>query len=161
MAVPSLSLTAQVLWHCGSRISFLIATRLLMTKKTKIILSSFNDVAYREQVIDLGPPASLPANDSYTVSQASNSISTNDPRPGSPVPAEHAEDDTMVQVRPSRYVDYLSHDWKEEDIWSSWKHIVSKGELYDNSVRQENAAWRAWAKSKYQLKTVSPETLHW
>jgi hypothetical protein len=67
----------------------------------------------------------------------------------------------MVQVRPSRYVDYLSHDWKEEDIWSSWKHIVSKGELYDNSLRLENAAWRAWTKSKYQLKAVPPENLHW
>jgi hypothetical protein len=67
----------------------------------------------------------------------------------------------MVQVRPSRYVDYLSRDWKEEDIRSSWRHIVSKGELYDNSVRLENAAWRAWMKSKYRLKTVSPGILHW
>ena len=124
------------------------------------MLPSFNDVAYREQVVNLGPPASLRANASYTVSQASTGISTNDPRPGSPVPIKHAEDDTMVQVRPSRYVDHISHDCKE-DIWLSWKHIVSKGELYDNSMRLENATWRAWTKSKYRLKTVPPETLHW
>lgn len=132
-----------------------------MMKKTKIILPSFNDAAYCEQVVDLGPPASLRTNDPYAVSQASNSISINAQTPGSVVPAEHAEDDTMVQVRPSRYVDYLSHDWKEEDVWSSWKYIVSKGEVYDNSARLENAAWRAWTKSKYRLKTVRPEALYW
>jgi hypothetical protein len=25
----------------------------------------------------------------------------------------------------------------------------------------ENAAWRTWVKSKYQLPTISPETLNW
>jgi hypothetical protein len=132
-----------------------------MTKENQNHTPIFRRRSYREQVSDLEPPATLRSNDSYAVSQASNSISINDQRPGSLVPAEHAEDDTMVQVRPSQYVDYLSHDWKEEDIWSSWKHIVSKGELYDNSLRLENAAWRAWTKSKYQLKAVPPETLHW
>ncbi|CAK7232790.1 protein phosphatase regulator [Sporothrix bragantina] len=75
---------------------------------------------------------------------------------------EHvAEDDTAVRAMPSRHVDYLSHNWKEEDIWESWKYIVSRRGDYSNSARLENASWRTWMKSKNKLKTVSPETLNW
>lgn len=72
-----------------------------------------------------------------------------------------AGDDTAIQTEPTRHVDYLSHNWKEEDIWSSWRHIVAKRKVYSNSPRLENASWRTWAKSKNHLKTVSPETLNW
>jgi hypothetical protein len=72
-----------------------------------------------------------------------------------------SEDDTAVRHEPSHHVDYLSHDWQEEDIWASWRHIVSKRKLYGERSRLENASWRTWAKSKYKLKTVSPETLNW
>ncbi|KAH6667707.1 hypothetical protein B0J14DRAFT_170523 [Halenospora varia] len=107
------------------------------------------------------PPASPR---SRTVLTASNSTSTNDSRPDSPVPAEHVErakDDAMVRDQPLRYIDYLSPDWKEDDIWSSWKHIVSKRNAYSNSARLENALWRTWTKSQYRLKTIPPETLNW
>ena len=70
-------------------------------------------------------------------------------------------DDTAIRREPSRHVDYLSHNWREEDIWSSWRHIVAKRNVYSNSSRLENASWRSWTKSKYRLKTVSPETLNW
>ena len=72
-----------------------------------------------------------------------------------------AGDDTAIESEPTRHVDYLSHNWKEEDIWSSWRHIVAKRNVYANSPRLENASWRTWAKSKYRLKTVSPEALNW
>lgn len=72
-----------------------------------------------------------------------------------------AGDDTAIEHEPTRHVDYLSHNWKEEDIWASWRHIVAKRKVYSNGARLENASWRTWAKSKYQLKTVSPETLNW
>ena len=72
-----------------------------------------------------------------------------------------AGDDTAIRVEPSRHVDYLSHTWKEEDIWSSWRHIVAKRKVYSNSPRLENASWRTWAKSKNRLKTISPDTLNW
>lgn len=55
---------------------------------------------------------------------------------------ERVADDSAVQPLPSRHVNYLSHNWKEEDIWSSWRFIVSKRKGYDNSVRLENASWR-------------------
>ena len=70
-------------------------------------------------------------------------------------------DDTAIERMPSRHVDYLAHNWKEEDIWASWKHIVARRKLYTNGSRLENASWRTWTKLKCQLKTVSPETLNW
>lgn len=127
----------------------------------QIVFPSYDDVGYYGQVEDLEPPASPRTGDSYTVSPTSNTNSTSVSRPESPDPVEHAEDDTAVRIQPSRHVDYLSHNWKEEDIWSSWKHIVSKRKAYNNSARLENASWRTWTKSKNKLKTVSPETLNW
>jgi len=130
-------------------------------EEDQIIFPSYDDVGYYGQVEDLEPPASPRTGDSYTVSPTSNTNSTNESRPDSPDPVEHAEDDTAVRTQPSRHVDYLSHNWKEEDIWSSWKLIVSKRKAYNNSARLENASWRTWIKSKNKLKTVSPETLNW
>ncbi|SPO06919.1 related to negative regulator of glucose-repressible genes [Cephalotrichum gorgonifer] len=74
---------------------------------------------------------------------------------------ERAEDDTAVRAQPTRHVDYLSHSWAEEEIWSSWRYIVSRPKDYVNAVRLENALWRTWLKKKNNLKTVSPETLNW
>lgn len=80
---------------------------------------------------------------------------------GLPEPLTTAGDDTAIRTEPTRHVDYLSHNWKEEDIWSSWRHVVGKRKSYSNSTRLENASWRTWTKSKYGLKTVSPERLNW
>ncbi|KAL2258300.1 hypothetical protein VTK26DRAFT_8436 [Humicola hyalothermophila] len=82
-------------------------------------------------------------------------------RPGSPDLNERAEDDIAIRAQPSRHVDYLSHNWREEDIWSSWKHIVARRGDYSNAARLENASWRTWMKAKNNLSTVSPETLNW
>lgn len=70
-------------------------------------------------------------------------------------------DDTAAHEEPTRQVDYLSHEWKEEDICVSWRHIVSNRKTYGERSRLENASWRTWIKSKYRLKTVQPERLNW
>jgi hypothetical protein len=127
----------------------------------QVVFSLYDDEGYCGQVGDLEPPASPRAGDSYTVFPTSNSISTTVSRPESPDSIEHPQDDTAVRTQPSRHVDYLSHNWKEADIWSSWRHIVSKRKAYTNSARLENASWRTWTKSKNKLKTISPETLNW
>jgi hypothetical protein len=72
-----------------------------------------------------------------------------------------SEDDTAVRPEPSQHVDYLSHEWKEEDIWSSWRHIVVHRRVYGERSRLENASWRTWAKQQFKLKTTSPESLNW
>lgn len=72
-----------------------------------------------------------------------------------------AADDSSVEDEPSRHVDYLAHEWKEEDIWASWRYVTSRKNDYSNGVRLENASWRTWAKAKNNLGTISPETLNW
>lgn len=79
----------------------------------------------------------------------------------SPTGTSTAGDDTAISKEPTRHVDYLTHNWDEEDIWSSWKHVVSRRKAYSESPRLENASWRSWTKSMYKLKTVSPERLNW
>jgi hypothetical protein len=75
---------------------------------------------------------------------------------------QHVPDDSNVQTRlPSICVDYLSHDWEEDDIWQSWKAMTKHKSEIANGVRLENASWRTWAKQRGKLKTISPETLNW
>jgi hypothetical protein len=108
------------------------------------------------------PPPSPKTGDSRTLSPVEYASGSDDtPKPDTPEFPEHAEDDTAVTTRPSRQVDYLSHEWREEDIWSSWRYIVSRRGEYPNSERLENASWRTWMKSKNNLRTISPETLNW
>jgi hypothetical protein len=91
---------------------------------------------------------------------AEGTLSTDTPLT-TPDPVPVSEDDTAVRKEPSRHVDYLSYEWREEDIWSSWRHIVEHRSLYGERSRLENASWRTWAKAQFKLRTVSPETLNW
>ncbi|KAL4887894.1 hypothetical protein BDV59DRAFT_189718 [Aspergillus ambiguus] len=72
-----------------------------------------------------------------------------------------AADDSSIEEEPSRHVDYLSHEWAEEDIWASWRYVIARRSVYDHGARLENASWRTWAKVKWNRGTVSPETLNW
>jgi len=83
------------------------------------------------------------------------------PGPDNVVSRPRPADDTCVRTEPSRHVDYLSHDWREEDIWASWRYMVGKRGVHTNSARLENASWRTWAKKKYRLETVSAKKLNW
>jgi len=75
--------------------------------------------------------------------------------------SETVNDDLAIEHEPTQHVDYLSHNWKEEDIWSSWRYIVARRRTISNSVRLENASWRTWTKAKNNLRTISPESLNW
>ena len=127
--------------------------------KDQIDFPRHDEVRHRAE--NLETPASLWASDYNTVLPTFTSASTTLSRPESPIPDGYAEDDIAVRTQPSKHVDYLSHNWKEEDISSSWKHIVSKRISYSNSARLENVSWRTWIKSKNNLKTVSAESLDW
>lgn len=100
----------------------------------------------------------LPPFDPHATAEGSLS---NDTPLTTPDPVPVSEDDTAVRKEPSRHVDYLSYEWREEDIWSSWRHIVEHRSVYGERSRLENASWRTWAKAQFKLKTVSPETLNW
>jgi len=127
----------------------------------RIILPPYEEPGYFNHVEDLEPPPSPRTGHSYPSSPNEQETSTGTSRPGSPEILDRAEDDIAIRALPSRQVDYLSHNWREEDIWSSWKLIVSRRGDYSNAARLENASWRTWMKSKNKLSTVSPETLNW
>lgn len=67
-----------------------------------------------------------------------------------------------ISRRPPKIcVDYLSHEWDEYDIWTSWKAMSKQKKEITNGIRLENASWRTWAKQKYNLRTVNPSKLNW
>jgi hypothetical protein len=121
----------------------------------QIVFPSYDDLGYYCQIEDLEPPASPPTGNS------SDTASTIISRPDSPEIVEHCEDDSAVHIAPSRHVDYLSHHWREEDIWASWKYVISRGKTYSNSARLENALWRALEKARSNKRTASPVSYNW
>jgi hypothetical protein len=72
-----------------------------------------------------------------------------------------ADDAHVVSNLPQICVDYLSHNWQEEDVWKSWRNMTRHKHEIANGVRLENASWRTWWKQRNKLRTVSPETLNW
>ena len=70
-------------------------------------------------------------------------------------------DDSSLSTQPRGQVDYLSHEWREEDVWRSWRNMTRQKNEIANGARLENASWRTWWKQRNKLKTVSPETLNW
>lgn len=70
-------------------------------------------------------------------------------------------DDSAYETQPEGQVDYLSHNWREEDVWRSWRSMTRQKNAIVNGMRLENASWRTWWKQRNKLKTISPETLNW
>jgi hypothetical protein len=96
-----------------------------------IAFESSDDIGYYEV------PNSVEAHPDYSASPAES------PEwPQFLEPVGFPEDDTALCTQPSQHVDYLSHNWAEEDIWASWSHIKSKRSGYTNGARLENASWR-------------------
>lgn len=78
------------------------------------------------------------------------------------------DDDMAVKDRPTEQVDYLSYEWRMEEVSASWRHIVTNRGVYGRNrgtygqvSRLENAAWRAWWKQKNRLDSLPPENLNW
>jgi len=130
-----------------------------LTTPEDVLARQYDDGGYFGRLGNQEPPPSPLCDSDGSSEDQDDSVTTS--RPGSPDFQERAEDDIAVRTQPSRHVDYLSHDWREEDIWSSWKLIVSRRGDYNNSARLENASWRTWMKSKNNLDTVSAEALNW
>lgn len=72
-----------------------------------------------------------------------------------------AADDTCAKQNTSRQVDYLNYYWSEEDVCSSWRHVISMKKRFELKARLENASWRAWAKRRNRLPSISPEKINW
>ncbi|RSL85585.1 hypothetical protein CDV31_016539 [Fusarium ambrosium] len=70
------------------------------------------------------------------------------------------KDDSELPIASNYSVDYLSHEWTDEDIGPSWKAISSTKSL-TNKERLQNVVWRTWTKFKNNLSTIPPEELNW
>ncbi|KAK7056440.1 protein phosphatase regulator [Paramarasmius palmivorus] len=77
------------------------------------------------------------------------------------VTANIVPDDSALETQARGQVDYLSHDWREEDVWRSWRNMTRQKNEITNGMRLENASWRTWWKQRNKLPTVNPETLNW
>lgn len=73
------------------------------------------------------------------------------------------EDDIRLGEEPAGQVDYFGKAWKEEDIWSSWRYVVSRRRTYvlEEGLRFENASWRSWSKSRFSLPEVGQDVVGW
>jgi hypothetical protein len=83
------------------------------------------------------------------------------PPPVSVTTASVIPDDSSLSTLPRGQVDYLSHDWQEEDMWRSWQKMTRQKNEITNGQRLENASWRTWWKQMNKLQMVTPETLNW
>ena len=72
-----------------------------------------------------------------------------------------AVDDLMVEDEATENVDYLSFEWKEEDIWATKNYIRQRRVVLENYQRLENALWRAWAQQKQTLQHSPPSLIQW
>ncbi|WPG97629.1 Hypothetical protein R9X50_00040900 [Acrodontium crateriforme] len=122
---------------------------------------NYDTVKFYHQDVDFEPHDTNGEPAGESSDDPTESATTDTTRSDSPLPTPIVADDSAINTQPSRHVDYLSHDWREEDIWSSWRHVVSQRRVYGERSRLENASWRTWAKTKNHLATVSPETLNW
>ncbi|EJU03743.1 hypothetical protein DACRYDRAFT_105900 [Dacryopinax primogenitus] len=68
---------------------------------------------------------------------------------------------TFSPAPPSICVDYLSHNWEEQDVWVSWRNMTRHKNDIANGARLENACWRTWWKQRNHLQTCAPEMLGW
>ncbi len=73
-----------------------------------------------------------------------NSLTPESSRSSSPsIPIKTGPaDDIAIRIDPDRHVDYLSHEWLENDIWSSWRQVTKQKAFLQSGVRLENASWR-------------------
>ncbi len=82
-------------------------------------------------------------------------------RPGLLVSPIAISDDSTLSTLPHIQVDYLSHEWSEEDVWRSWGSMRRQKDEIKDGMRLENASWRTWWKHRNKLTTVAPENLNW
>ncbi|KAJ9071968.1 protein phosphatase regulator [Entomophthora muscae] len=62
---------------------------------------------------------------------------------------------------PSVCVDYLTHNWEDEDLARSWRAVARQHGSGVNCARLENASWRIWNKKRNNIPTLNPAELNW
>lgn len=70
-------------------------------------------------------------------------------------------DDLTIEERASQNVDYLSFEWKPEDLWATRYYLRQRKPHSRIHQRLSNALWRAWTKIERELPCSSPELIEW
>lgn len=112
----------------------------------------------------LEPQVELSIPEYYSVSEAPSPPGSHAFHLSAPDDQPKCRDDSDLPIASGLAVDYLSHEWKEEEIGHSWRALNSTKlywEYHNNKDRLENAVWRAWTKFKNNLSTIPPEELNW
>lgn len=126
----------------------------------EIIFPTYDKEDFFNQGKELDPPASEVSDTQSTASPVTPTFPSEEPVDLSNIP-KTAGDDNSIENEPTTQVDYLSHQWKEEELWGSWRFVTSNRDRFQNVIRLENASWRAWSKSKDNLQVISPARLAW
>lgn len=72
-----------------------------------------------------------------------------------------SEDDSVIRAQPYEQVDYYTYEWREDDLWATWKHLAGHRGAYLQWSRLENAAWRIWARYAFKRNRIAPESINW
>ena len=149
-------------FHISNKSSSSSLDQTSSSEEEDVRFPSYDSCEYLEDADNLEPPFGQESMEFDAVTTPARSTSPETPSYSNT--ADHlftTRDDTSMREEPTALIDYLSHDWKEEDLWRSWRHIIEKRESTSESRRLENASWRSWTKSKDHLGTIPPETLNW
>ncbi|KXT11541.1 hypothetical protein AC579_6579 [Pseudocercospora musae] len=103
-------------------------------------LSLHTDITFPNYDPDIALPPSSPAfcDGDDNCSEPNESTATDTTISESPLPTPTIVDDSALRQEPSRQVDFLSHEWREEDIWSSWRNIVSQRKTV---LKESDVTW--------------------
>jgi len=97
----------------------------------------------------------------YGLTESSLPATTEDSAPSSPV-GFLAQDDIYIKREVStQSVDFLTYDWKGDELMASWRYAASNSCEFKNRERLANASWRTWSKVYHKTKEVPPSSLNW
>ncbi|OJJ30063.1 hypothetical protein ASPWEDRAFT_699595 [Aspergillus wentii DTO 134E9] len=70
-------------------------------------------------------------------------------------------DDLAIYDNPQSNVDYLSHEWKYEELWPTRRHIRKANLDWAYYCRLENALCRAWMKGRDSRQAFPATGIEW
>ncbi|KAJ3373149.1 hypothetical protein GGF31_001138 [Allomyces arbusculus] len=110
-------------------------------------------------------PAAAPAANAATAMPVVDTDAVRRPRSYSLPDLTMGDQVHAAALRPQQYVDYLHHDWNDEDLADSWKLVtkLKNGPLKagGKGERLEYITWRIWWQRKGMLGKAHPYSIQW
>lgn len=143
----------------------IVPKSLSMKNLNKLNNNEVDSSPNNESLISLSQNSQLSVNDS-SVTSTPSTYSADSENPNQTTERFQPHDDNDITFEPRNRVDYFSYDWTDREIIKSWRYVVDRKKTIEHNSRiensrLENASWRTWARAKYGLKTVTPESINW